>query len=88
MQNIYKWQYDFILEVYFLFLSIKGKLNFLQLSKYRKYTKQRFRNQFEKSFDHLSFNKELVMRNGSGHYTIAFDLGYISKSGKSISGVG
>ena len=88
MHKVNKWQYDFILEIYLLFLSIKGKLNFLQLGRYGNHTEQRFRNQFEKSFDHLSFNKELVMENGSGHYTIAFDPSYISKSGKSTSGVG
>jgi len=30
MQNVNKWQYDFILEIYLLFLSIKGRINFLQ----------------------------------------------------------
>ena len=88
MPKVNKWQYNFILEIYLMFLSIKGKLNFLQLGRYGKHTEQRFRNQFEKSFDNLSFNKELVMENGSGHYTIAFDPSYISKSGKSTSGVG
>lgn len=88
MQKVNKWQFDFILEVFLLFLSIKGKLNFLQLGRFGKHTEQRFRNQFEKSFDHLGFNKELVMENGSGHYTIAFDPSYISKSGKSTPGVG
>lgn len=88
MPQINKWQYYFILEVHLLFLSIKGKLNFLQLGRYSNHTEQHFRNQFEKSFDHLSFNKELILENGSGHYTIAFDPSYISKSGKSTSGVG
>ena len=31
MQKVNKWQFDFILEIFLLFLSIKGKLNFLQL---------------------------------------------------------
>lgn len=88
MPRINKWQYDFILEVFLLFLSIKGKLNFLQLGRYSNHTEQHFRNQFEKSFDYLSFNKELILENGSGHYIIAFDPSYISKSGKSTSGVG
>lgn len=88
MQKVNKWQYDFILEIYLLFLSIKGKLNFLQFGRYGEHKEQRFRNQFEKTFDYLSFNKELLMENGSGHYTIAFDPSYIAKSGKSTSGVG
>lgn len=88
MRKANKRQFDFILDVFLLFLSIKGKLNFLQLGRYRNQTEQHLRNQFEKSFDYLSFNKELIMENGSGHYTIAFDPSYISKSGKSTSGVG
>lgn len=88
MRKVNKWQFDFLLDVFLLFLSIKGKLNFLQLGRYGNHSEQHFRNQFEKSFDYLSFNKELIMENGSGHYTIAFDPSYISKSGKSTSGVG
>ena len=88
MQNVNKWQSDFILEIYLLFLSIKGRINFLQFGRYSKHSEQRFRNQFEKHFDHLAFNKELILENGSGHYTIALDPSYISKSGKSTPGVG
>ena len=88
MQNVNKWQSDFILEIYLLFLSIKGRLNFLQFGRFGKHSEQRFRNQFENSFDHLRFNKELVMENGSGHYIISFDPSYIAKSGKSTPGVG
>jgi len=88
MQSVNKWQSDFILEIYLLFLSIKGRLNFLQLGRFAKHSEQRFRNQFEHSFDHLSFNKELILENGSGHFTIAFDPSYIGKSGKSTPGVG
>ena len=88
MQKVNKWQYYFIIDIYLLFLSIKGKINFMQLSRYSISSEQRFRMQFEKSFDHLSFNKELVLENGSGHYIIAFDPSYIGKSGKKTPGVG
>ena len=88
MQNINKWQYYFILEVIGLFLSIKGRINFLQLGRFGSHQEQRYRGQFEKSFDFMSFNKELILEHGSGHFTIAFDPSYISKSGKSTPGVG
>lgn len=88
MESVKKWQYDFILEIFGLFLGIKGRVNFLQLARFGKHTEQRYRNQFEKSFDFLEFNKELVKEHGSGHYTIAFDPSYVSKSGKSTPGVG
>jgi hypothetical protein len=88
MQGINKWQYDFILEIFGLFLSVKGRLNFLQLSRYSNHNEQRYRNQFSKPFDFLSFNKELVLEHGGKHLTIAFDPSYVSKSGKATSGVG
>lgn len=85
--NINKWRKDFLMEVFTLFLSIKGRVNFLQLARYGKFTEQRYRQQFEKEFDFLSFNKELTLSHGSGHYVIAFDPSYITKSGKKTPGL-
>jgi len=79
---------DFLHETIFLFLSIKGRINFLQLSRFGNHCEQRYRIQFEKPFDFLGFNKELVQSHGSGHYVIAFDPSYIDKSGKKTPGVG
>jgi len=68
--NINKWRKDFLMEVFTLFLSIKGRVNFLQLARYGKFTEQRYRQQFEKEFDFLSFNKELTLcRVGKGNFT-------------------
>lgn len=69
-------------EIFMLFLSIKGRINFLQLARYGQFVEQRYRQQFEKPFDFMEFNKELAISYGSGHYVIAFDPSYISKSGK------
>lgn len=79
---------DFLYETIILFLSIKGRIYFLQLSRFGTHCEQRFRMQFEKPFDFIGFNKELVQSHGSGHYVIAFDPSYIDKSGKKIPGVG
>jgi hypothetical protein len=75
LSNINKCRKDFICEVIILFLSIKGRINFLQLGRYGSSGEQRYRQQFEKPFDFLAFNKELVVSNGSGRYVIAFDPG-------------
>ena len=88
MSGINKWRRDFILETFMLFLSIKGRINFLQLGRYGSFEEQRFRQQFEKTFDFLFFNSELVKMYGSGHFAIAFDPSYISKSGKKTPGLG
>lgn len=79
---------DFVCEVLILFLSIKGRINFLQLSRFGKFKEQRYRQQFEKPFAFLDFNKELVLSHGGSRFVIAFDPSYISKSGKKTPGLG
>jgi hypothetical protein len=88
MPNINKWQYYFIIEIIGLFLSIKGRINFMQLQRYGKYNEQHYRAQFDKDFDFLKFNIELVQQNAESEMIIAFDPSFISKSGKSTYGVG
>jgi len=88
MSNVNIWRKEFVTETLILFLCIKGRINFLQLGRYGKYKEQRYRQQFEKSFSFLTFNKELTLRHGSGHYVIAFDPSYVNKSGKQTPGVG
>jgi len=88
LSNINQWRRSFLIETLILFMSIKGRINFLQLARYGKHKEQRYRQQFEKPFDFLSFNKEFTLSQGSGHYAIAFDPSYVSKSGKKTPGVG
>lgn len=88
MEDIKKWQYDFILETLGLFLSIKGRLNFLQLGRFGSRSEQHYRNQFNQSFDFLTFNKELVTEHAGKYLTIAFDPSYVNKSGKATAGLG
>lgn len=77
-----KWRRDFIFETLMLFLSIHGRVNFLQLARNSKCGEQRFRQQFEKPFDFLEFNSQLVEENLTGRKVIAIDPSYIPKSGK------
>jgi len=88
MAKLNKYRKDFIVEVFILFMSIKGRINFLQLSRYGKYGEQRYRQQFEKQFDFLEFNKNITLSSGGGRYAIAFDPSYINKAGKKTPGVG
>jgi hypothetical protein len=60
MMGVKKWQGYFMQEIILLFLSIKGRINFLQLARYGDHQEQRYRNPFEKQFDFLEFNKILV----------------------------
>lgn len=86
--NINKPSRDFFMEIMFLFLGIKGRLNFSQFGRYGNFSEQRYRQQFEKPFDFLSFNKNIVLSHGSGDFTIAFDPSFIDKSGKKTPGLG
>ena len=79
---------DFFCEVVILLLSIKGRVNFLQLGRLGNFKEQRYRQQFEKPFPWLDFNKELALSYGGSRFVIAFDPSYINKSGKKTPGVG
>jgi len=79
---------DFLVEIMLLFLGIKGKLNFLQFGRFGKFGEQRYRQQFEKQFDFLNFNKNIILQKGSGNYVIAFDPSFVNKSGSKTYGVG
>ena len=75
-------------ETALLFLTINGRINFLQLERYGKSCERRYRDLFAKSFDFLSFNIKLAQTYGSGNFVLGFDPCYISKSGKETPGVG
>lgn len=86
--SINKSRQMFILETFTLFLSFKGRLKFFQLERYDKYTEQRYRQQFEQSFDFISFNKELINAHESSHFAIAIDPSFINKASKKTLGIG
>jgi len=52
------------------------------------FKEQRYRQQFEKPFPWLDFNKELTLSHGGNRFVIAFDPSYINKSGKKTPGLG
>ena len=76
MESLNKLRKSFVLQTVYLFLAIKGKINFLQLERFGQSDEQTFRNHFDKPFDFLKFNSELVKEHGGGHYTIGFDPCY------------
>jgi len=78
----------FIISVFMHILSIKGRINFLQLGRFSSYNEKTFRNQFEKEFDFLSFNKLLIDQVASEDRVVALDPSFIPKSGKSTYGGG
>ena len=69
-------------EMLLLYLIIPGRINFLQLGCYGRLDEQRYRQQFERKCDRLSFNACLADSHTDNLVAIAFDPSYISKSSK------
>ncbi len=88
MPDLNKWRRRFVVETMMLFLTIKGRINFLQLGRFGKYNESTYRLGFEKGFDFFEFNKHLVMSYCSEDRILGFDPSYISKSGKGTPGLG
>ena len=73
---------SFLMETLVLYMVIPGRINFLQLGRYGKSCEQRFRQNFSKSFDWLSFNLSVADKVLTGYRkAIAIDPSFISKSG-------
>lgn len=77
----------FIKNVFISFLSIKGRINFLQLERFGEYSESTYRTHFEEKFDFFEFNKHLI-KSVTEEIIIGFDPSYLSKSGKKTHGVG
>ncbi len=86
--NLDKWQQKFIIHLFWLLLSMRGRVNFEQLGRYSHYNESTFRNNFDKFFDYLAFNQQLIKMVCEKEIAIAFDPSFISKSGKHTPGLG
>lgn len=79
----------FIIETLILYMVIPSRINFLQLGRYSESCEQRFRQNFSKNFDWLTFNVNLSKRILTGkRKAIAIDPSFISKSGKHTPCIG
>ena len=79
---------DFIISVLCHFISIKDRINFMQLGRFSPYCEQTHRIHFEQEFDFFAFNKLLTEKIVSKDCVIAFDPCYIPKSGTQTYGRG
>jgi hypothetical protein len=78
---------NFVNHVLILFLSIKGRINFLQMERYGYLNELSYRNNFKKKINFFEFNKNLVATICT-NALIGFDPSYLLKSGKTTYGVG
>lgn len=86
--GINKSRQKFLKHIFFLFMGMRGRNNFLNMARYGEYSEQSYRNNFENRFDFLTFNVELINQSCSTHRILAFDPSYIPKSGKHTDHVG
>jgi hypothetical protein len=88
MSDIGVSQSKFITHILIMFLSIRGRINFINLGRYGQMDEHSYRHQFEKNFDWTGFNVNLIQSYCSDEVIIGFDPSHISKSGKHTHGVG
>lgn len=88
MNSLSKSQSKFIVNILLLFLCMRGRHNFLQMSREGSHNEKTYRCQFEKKFNWLPFNIDLVKEHSSGDVILGFDASYIPKSGKHSPGLG
>lgn len=77
-----------MIHLFWLILSMRGKVNFEHLARHSKYNEGSFRNNFDRAFDFLRFNQELIASVCEKELAIGFDPSFISKSGKHTPGLG
>lgn len=88
MSKIAKPERKFMLHIFVLLLSLRGRFNFLNLARYGKYNEKTYRKNFEKAFSFSAFNHTLIEEHCSKELGIIFDPSYLPKSGKKTPGCG
>ena len=86
MSNISKWQTIFLVTNFEL--QLRGRHNFLNMSRYGAYNESAYRENYGRDFDFKKFNVGLIKMSCEDELTVAFDPSYISKSGKHTPGTG
>ena len=86
MADIGKWQKNFMIQLMPLLLTIRGRHNFENLSRYGSCNEATYRVRYGKSFAFEQFNEALILSLPEEERIIAFDPSYLPKSGKHTPG--
>jgi hypothetical protein len=87
MSDVGKWQTIFFIDLTNLWLGLKGRYHFENLSRQGNLSSESYRANFSKSFDFKVFNLELFKYLGLEKIWV-FDPTFLSKSGKKTPGIG
>ncbi|MEL6844622.1 MAG: transposase, partial [Bacteroidota bacterium] len=82
MDRISKPRQKFIEHILLLYMGLKCRYTFLNMSRFGRYSDRSYRFHFGRYFDFLSFNVLLCQGLCETDYVLAFDPSYIRKSGK------
>lgn len=87
--DLTKCRRQFISHMLLLFLSVRSRINFIQLARHSgQCCEHTMRLNFEKYAELATMNRRLIEQYGSGHYVLALDASWLPKSGKATPGVG
>ena len=87
MTNLGKSFRTFIIETMELYLTSSGRMNFTQMARCGRSCESRFRQNFKKPFDWLSFNRHFLSPMMGHRIAIGIDPCFIPKAGKKTPGV-
>ena len=87
MTNLGKSFRTFIIETMELYLTSSGRMNFTQMARCGRSCESRFRQNFKKPFDWLSFNRHFLSQMMGHRIAIGIDPCFIPKAGKKTPGV-
>jgi hypothetical protein len=82
-------QQKFLITLFSTILVVCGKVNFTNLSRYSEISERSYRRQFQRSFNFIKGNAELIERAipATARQIIAIDCSFIPKSGKATYGI-
>ena len=89
MDNVSKPQKKFIKSLITTVFSMRGRVNFKNMSRYSQQNEKTFSRNFEKFFDYFKFNTTAINKviSKDGHLVLACDQVFIKKSGKKTYGL-
>lgn len=89
MSRVKKPQKKFLMVLFTTILLIKGKVNYLNLSRYSKLSERTYRRQFQKEFHFVEFNKGAIEKviPVTATQIFAQDASFLKKSGKQTDGI-
>ena len=88
--KISKPQRKFLVTLFTAILTVRGKINFRNLSRFSEVSEETYSRQYAKPFEFMAFNREVIDEalGKDSERIVAYDPSFITKSGKKTHGLG